>query len=328
MSEGENPKKRPRTGSSQTASGRNLRSRRNSNTDDDVEFDEDDIVELQEEAMDLATSKQRRQLRRARARSDSPQLAPKRLRRTQYKEGQYQVAGNADDIFLHPENYEIIATENAGRGPTQDSAAAYNGALARRKGKVGPWAATTNTAGVFGGGNDRNLAGGLDTDSSDEEANNLPLTSPRTGLPKKKGAVGFAEDFGRIDPSANDALGVNAHLGFGSVGGLDINIKELKDMVLLPLLYPDAFTKFNKKPPRGVLFHGPPGTGKTSLARAVAASMSKTGKKVTFFMRKGADVLSKYVGEAERQLKALFDEAKKCQPSIIFFDEIDGKSWS
>jgi len=66
------------------------------------------------------------------------------------------------------------------------------------------------------------------------------------------------------------------------------------------------------------------GTGKTLVARALAATASKAGTKVSFFMRKGADVLSKWVGEAECQLRLLFEEAQKAQPSIIFFDEIDG----
>lgn len=66
------------------------------------------------------------------------------------------------------------------------------------------------------------------------------------------------------------------------------------------------------------------GTGKTLVARALAASASAAGRPVAFFMRKGADILSKWVGEAERQLRALFAEAQRCQPSIIFFDEIDG----
>lgn len=95
-------------------------------------------------------------------------------------------------------------------------------------------------------------------------------------------------------------------------------------MVSLPLLYPEIFSRFNITPPRGVLFHGPPGTGKTLLARALAASCSTEGRKISFFMRKGADCLSKWVGEAERQLRLLFEEAKNSQPSIIFFDEIDG----
>jgi SpoVK/Ycf46/Vps4 family AAA+-type ATPase len=97
-------------------------------------------------------------------------------------------------------------------------------------------------------------------------------------------------------------------------------------MVALPLLYPELFQQFGITPPRGVLFHGPPGTGKTLLARALAASCSNGNTKIAFFMRKGADVLSKWVGEAERQLRMLFEEARAAQPSIIFFDEIDGRS--
>lgn len=111
---------------------------------------------------------------------------------------------------------------------------------------------------------------------------------------------------------------------FTSVGGLEEQIDQLKEMVSLPLLYPEIFQKFHVTPPRGVLFHGPPGTGKTLMARALAASCSSEGKKISFYMRKGADCLSKWVGEAERQLRLLFDEAKQNQPSIIFFDEIDG----
>ena len=60
------------------------------------------------------------------------------------------------------------------------------------------------------------------------------------------------------------------------------------------------------------------------MARALAAAASRAGQRVAFFMRKGGDVLSKWVGEAERQLRALFAEAQRLQPSIIFFDEIDG----
>ena len=113
-------------------------------------------------------------------------------------------------------------------------------------------------------------------------------------------------------------------MNFDGVGGMEGHINQLKEMVLLPLLYPELFQTLHITPPRGVLFHGPPGTGKTLLARALASSVSMQGKKVTFYMRKGADALSKWVGEAERQLRLLFEEARKNQPSIIFFDEIDG----
>ena len=113
-------------------------------------------------------------------------------------------------------------------------------------------------------------------------------------------------------------------IDFGHIGGLDTHVQQLKEMVSLPLLYPEVFERFGITPPRGVLFHGPPGTGKTLIARALAASCSTSEQQISFFMRKGADCLSKWVGEAERQLRLLFEEAKKAQPSIIFFDEIDG----
>jgi ATPase family AAA domain-containing protein 2 len=121
-----------------------------------------------------------------------------------------------------------------------------------------------------------------------------------------------------------DPLGVDMTVDFSKVGGLSGHINQLKEMVTLPLLYPELFQRFKVTPPRGVLFHGPPGTGKTLLARALANSVGVGGRKITFYMRKGADALSKWVGEAEKQLRLLFEEARRTQPSIIFFDEIDG----
>uniref|UniRef100_A0A8C9UWU0 ATPase family AAA domain-containing protein 2 n=1 Tax=Spermophilus dauricus TaxID=99837 RepID=A0A8C9UWU0_SPEDA len=109
-----------------------------------------------------------------------------------------------------------------------------------------------------------------------------------------------------------------------SVSGLSQHIHALKEMVVFPLLYPEIFEKFKIQPPRGCLFYGPPGTGKTLVARALANECSQGDKKVAFFMRKGADCLSKWVGESERQLRLLFDQAYLMRPSIIFFDEIDG----
>ncbi|KAJ0093084.1 hypothetical protein Patl1_26342 [Pistacia atlantica] len=119
-------------------------------------------------------------------------------------------------------------------------------------------------------------------------------------------------------------LQVDESVSFDDIGGLSEYIDALKEMVFFPLLYPDFFASYHITPPRGVLLCGPPGTGKTLIARALACAASKAGQKVSFYMRKGADVLSKWVGEAERQLKLLFEEAQRNQPSIIFFDEIDG----
>ncbi|KAM4549947.1 ATPase family AAA domain-containing protein 2-like isoform 1-T1 [Fundulus diaphanus] len=132
---------------------------------------------------------------------------------------------------------------------------------------------------------------------------------------KLAGGAGLAD----IDPMAIDQL-----VGFDSVGGLSGHISALKEMVVFPLLYPEVFDNFKIQPPRGCLFYGPPGTGKTLVARALANECSHGNRKVSFFMRKGADCLSKWVGESERQLRLLFEQAYQRRPSIIFFDEIDG----
>lgn len=121
-----------------------------------------------------------------------------------------------------------------------------------------------------------------------------------------------------------DPMTVDRGVSFDAVGGLSHHVKALKEMIIFPLMYPEVFEKFTITPPRGVLFYGPPGTGKTLMARALANECSFGGKKVAFFMRKGADCLSKWVGESERQLRLLFDQAYQMRPSIIFFDEIDG----
>uniref|UniRef100_A0A7N8WXG5 ATPase family AAA domain-containing protein 2 n=1 Tax=Mastacembelus armatus TaxID=205130 RepID=A0A7N8WXG5_9TELE len=121
-----------------------------------------------------------------------------------------------------------------------------------------------------------------------------------------------------------DPMNLDTSVKFDSVGGLSNHIQSLKEMVVFPLLYPEIFEKFKIQPPRGCLFYGPPGTGKTLVARALANECSQGDRKVSFFMRKGADCLSKWVGESERQLRLLFDQAYLMRPSIIFFDEIDG----
>ncbi|NXS15306.1 ATAD2 protein, partial [Mystacornis crossleyi] len=110
---------------------------------------------------------------------------------------------------------------------------------------------------------------------------------------------------------------------FHGVGGLSDHISALKEMVILPLLYPDVFEILKFKPPRGCLFYGPPGTGKTLVARALANECSRGDRNVTFFMRSAADCMSKWVGESERQLRLVFEQAYQMRPSIIFFDEID-----
>ena len=149
----------------------------------------------------------------------------------------------------------------------------------------------------------------------------LPMNFKRkdlllTGLRDRQKAGASLAD---IDP-----MNVDQSILFDKIGGLSGHLDQLREMVLFPLLYPEVFKKYNIQPPRGVLFHGPPGTGKTLVARALANEYSEEGRKVAFFMRKGADCMSKWVGESERQLRLLFDQAYTMRPSIIFFDEIDG----
>ncbi|NWH30949.1 ATAD2 protein, partial [Chloropsis hardwickii] len=121
-----------------------------------------------------------------------------------------------------------------------------------------------------------------------------------------------------------DPVQIDCSVRFDGIGGLADHISALKEMVVFPLLYPEVFERFKIQPPRGCLFYGPPGTGKTLVARALANECSQGDRRVAFFMRKGADCLSKWVGESERQLRLLFDQAYQMRPSIIFFDEIDG----
>lgn len=232
-----------------------------------------------------------------------------------------------------------------------DDDAAQPAERSRPRGGRSGYRSLFSNQGPFGGGVEAGFGGtgGNDSDSSDDENQKMPkpmggmigmtpttATAPTFGFPQTHnadpqqagGAGGGPANLGKIkDKKAladSDPLGVDPNVNFDGVGGLDDHINKLREMVMLPLLYPEVFLNFKITPPRGVLFHGPPGTGKTLLARALASSVSAHGQKVTFYMRKGADALSKWVGEAERQLRLLFEEARKTQPSIIFFDEIDG----
>ncbi|XP_067837682.1 ATPase family AAA domain-containing protein 2-like isoform X2 [Heptranchias perlo] len=143
---------------------------------------------------------------------------------------------------------------------------------------------------------------------------------------KKDDVKGIRKDRMKIGASLADVdpMQIDTSVRFNSVGGLSSHIAALKEMVVFPLLYPEVFERFKIQPPRGCLFYGPPGTGKTLVARALANECSQGDRRVSFFMRKGADCLSKWVGESERQLRLLFDQAFLMRPSIIFFDEVDG----
>ncbi|KAH6775606.1 hypothetical protein C2S52_013167 [Perilla frutescens var. hirtella] len=143
----------------------------------------------------------------------------------------------------------------------------------------------------------------------------------------KRESKRLQRDLGRIAPTyiggANSKQD-RQFAGWESVAGLQDVIHCMKEVVILPLLYPEFFNNLGLTPPRGVLLHGYPGTGKTLVVRALVGSCARGDRRIAYFARKGADCLGKYVGDAERQLRLLFQVAEKSQPSIIFFDEIDG----
>jgi len=105
---------------------------------------------------------------------------------------------------------------------------------------------------------------------------------------------------------------------FLDLGGLDEQIAQLRQSIELPLAKPEAFREFGIDPPKGILITGPPGTGKTMLAKAVANSTE-----VTFLGLVGSELAQKYIGEGGRMVRELFDLARTKAPSIIFIDEID-----
>jgi len=105
---------------------------------------------------------------------------------------------------------------------------------------------------------------------------------------------------------------------YEDIGGLKEEIKKVREMVELPLKHPEIFERLGIEAPKGVLLHGPPGTGKTLLAKAVANETNSN-----FFLINGPEIMSKYYGQSEENLRKKFEEAEKIAPSIIFIDEID-----
>jgi transitional endoplasmic reticulum ATPase len=109
-----------------------------------------------------------------------------------------------------------------------------------------------------------------------------------------------------------------ADVTYDDLGGMGETIDQLREMVELPLRYPQLFERLGVDPPKGVLLHGPPGTGKTRLARAVANESA-----AQFFLINGPEIMGSAYGESEKKLREVFEAAAKAAPSIIFIDEID-----
>ena len=129
----------------------------------------------------------------------------------------------------------------------------------------------------------------------------------------------FMNAFREITPTALREIEVEVpNVRWSDIGGLEKVKQELREAVEWPLKYPDAFKRLGIDPPKGILLYGPPGCGKTLLAKAVA-----TESEANFVSVKGPEIFSKWVGESERAIRELFRKARQVAPSVIFIDEID-----
>ncbi|MEF8886687.1 MAG: CDC48 family AAA ATPase [Haloarculaceae archaeon] len=107
-------------------------------------------------------------------------------------------------------------------------------------------------------------------------------------------------------------------VSYEDIGGLDDELEQVREMIELPMRHPELFQQLGIEPPKGVLLHGPPGTGKTLMAKAVANEIDAYFTNIS-----GPEIMSKYYGESEEQLREVFEEAEENAPAVVFIDEID-----
>ena len=122
-----------------------------------------------------------------------------------------------------------------------------------------------------------------------------------------------------IEVSGTDDAGrLPTGVTYEDIGGLDDELEQVREMIELPMRHPELFRTLGVEPPKGVLLHGPPGTGKTLIAQAVANEID-----ADFLTISGPEIMSKYYGESEEQLREVFEEAADQEPAIVFIDELD-----
>nr|WP_324758066.1 CDC48 family AAA ATPase [Haloarcula sp. GH36] len=122
----------------------------------------------------------------------------------------------------------------------------------------------------------------------------------------------------QIRGSEGEASSDTPDVTYEDIGGLDNELEQVREMIELPMRHPELFQQLGIEPPKGVLLHGPPGTGKTLMAKAVANEID-----AYFTTISGPEIMSKYYGESEEQLREVFEEAEENAPAIVFIDEID-----
>ncbi|RDI72758.1 CDC48 family AAA ATPase [Halopelagius longus] len=121
-----------------------------------------------------------------------------------------------------------------------------------------------------------------------------------------------------IRETGGGGTGEGPSVAYEDIGGLDRELEQVREMIELPMRHPELFKRLGIQPPQGVLLHGPPGTGKTLIAKAVANEID-----ASFHTISGPEIMSKYYGESEEQLREIFEEAEENAPAIVFIDEID-----
>jgi transitional endoplasmic reticulum ATPase len=139
----------------------------------------------------------------------------------------------------------------------------------------------------------------------DTNPHGIVMITERTVLHVKEEAAKIIEEEG-------------PRVSYEDIGGLHLEIQKVREMIELPLKHPELFDRLGIDPPKGVLLHGPPGTGKTLIAKAVA---NESG--ANFYTINGPEIMSKFYGQSEENLRKVFEEAQKNAPSIVFLDEID-----
>ncbi|MEF8847961.1 MAG: CDC48 family AAA ATPase [Candidatus Thermoplasmatota archaeon] len=135
------------------------------------------------------------------------------------------------------------------------------------------------------------------------------------------GKIGIIDNTTQItisEKTAEEEIQKLPKITYEDIGGLNEEIKQVREMIELPLKHPELFEKMGVEAPKGVLLHGPPGTGKTLIAKAVANESN-----ANFFSLSGPEIMSKYYGQSEENLRKIFKEATENTPSIIFIDELD-----
>jgi len=146
-------------------------------------------------------------------------------------------------------------------------------------------------------------------------------TTGGSGAASRSGArVGKASRGSRGKKGSSRAAEVGS-VKFRDLGGVDKLLQQVRELIEYPLAHPEIYAHLGVEPPRGVLLHGPPGSGKSLLAGAMAAELAELG--VTYFRISAPEVVSSESGGSEKEIREIFAEAKACAPSLIFIDEID-----